>query len=275
MFCVVAAGVIVGLDGVAPQQIKTYQARLSYTYSGVQTMLTAPAVPVVDRPAVTAPLDDTADGQTPLGRALAISTVRPPIGTYIPAAPQGWTARPTAPADYRQITGTDPINWSETNPAIAKIEAEMATHVAEKIAIRDPSRNLEKGAVTFQAGPKMAMISLQYLPDRVFDGADGFSFGLLQELMRSLCTAEYAAEEFATIDGVPVEISFVSEATDARRINVYIGPQIDLEIYTNADDGDIRAILSGFDFPALNALLAEPLPEISRMPHDAAALSTQ
>ncbi len=261
-FGLIAIGAVVRFSTITPADAKAYQQRFSAYLAAAREP--RPSEVVV---APVAPIETVVeDGPTPLAKALALSTVRPHLATYVPDPPPGWTIRDADDADYSSLTGRPPIVWSDINSAIAEIETKMAAHLATQRDLRSRDRGFEAAHVTFESGDMMVMLSMRYLPARVFDGPQGGAFALLQDLMRGLCTAEYAAEEFAVVSGLPFEISDVAGAEDARRINAFLGPQIDIEILTNTDDAAVMEILSLLNIAALNQMLDTPLETVGSRP---------
>lgn len=240
-----SAGAVIVATGLSATDARQYYNRVT---SFIGKVTDPPSIDVQP------PSIAVENGKTPLAAALALSNVRPSIETYAAPPPDGWLMRASQDDDYETMLGVPPIDWEVENPAIADIESEMMDHLARQSQVKTRDRGVETARVTYQNGASMIMLWMQYVPDYAFEGAGGAEFGLLQELMRDLCATEYGAAPFASVAGVPFAESPIAGAPQGRRFTAVIEPQIDIELWTNADDAVLEAVLNGLDIPSLRAL---------------------
>ena len=247
-------GVTLGISDLSPAKAAAYQARIS---THVADLRDGWAKAENDLPAI-APSPASVVGQTPLAAALSIENVRPPIGAYIPDAPDGWTKSQTVPGDYIAMAGVPPIDWDVVNPAVADLERQMAAHIDTQAQTRSRDRNVERAEMTYRHGDQMVLLALRYIPATSFEGADGAEFALLQEMMRALCETEYGTSETRVMQSVDFEGTAIDGSDQGRRFVGFIGPQIDIKIWTNADDAAVDRIMSGLNTDALREMVDIP-----------------
>lgn len=254
-------GLIAVLDDLTDEDVKAYQAKLSAFASTANSSLSAAiSQPSAFNAADLAPSSQavTADAVTPLAKALALSTVRPHIKTYLPEPAEGWTQRETRNDDYRRATGVAPIVWEDVNPQIASLENQMMQHLSAKLETPHRDRGLQRAAITYQNGDDIILLSVTYTPHRVFEGPDGGAFLVIKTMMRDLCTSEYGAKPY-TIQGLPFEESPIAGSANARRIEGFLGDQIDIAVITNTPDAPVVDLLGRLDIGGLNRIIQQPV----------------
>ncbi|MEJ6403951.1 hypothetical protein [Yoonia sp. 2307UL14-13] len=251
ILALLGGGLVFGLSQADKADFARYQARISAYVADVQAGVAqvGEEVPTVEVAAVS-------DGQpTALAAALAIETVRPPIVTFAADPAAGWSRADTEDGDYEKMARVAPIDWAVENPAIAELNRDMATHIGEQARVRSRDRNVEHAALTYRNGDRMILMSIRFLPAATFEGVPGAEFGLLQEMMRGLCETEYGATDKMQVQGMTFAVSAIEGTTDAQRFVGFIGPQVDIELWTNADKSDVRAVLEQTDIAGLRALV--------------------
>ena len=242
------------LSGLSPEKMAAYQAQIS-TYVADFREGWESAGPEL---AEVAPSPASVAGQTPLAAALAIENVRPPVETYMPAAPAGWTKDLTAPGDYLAMAGVPPIDWAVVNPAVADLERQMMAHITTQAQLRSRDRGVERSQMTYRQGDQIVLVSLRYVPTTTFDGPAGAEFALLQQMMRDLCETEYGTAETREVQNVAFDGTAIEGSYDGRRFVGFIGPQIDIKVWTNADDDAVDAVLAGMDISGLQQIVEIP-----------------
>ena len=217
------------------------------------------------------PIGDTAIG-TALSMVVSDVTGNNVIRTegdlrgFMPAAPDGWTARVYEQADGTAITGTEMIRTAISKSTTNNILMDFARDVG-----------VQKGAevFTYENGDlKMAlrMRLLDRFNERTLRG------GIMASLSANMSGMDFGGSGsggrsnglFAKLDGIDFiqkprfsKIPGVSQdmPVNYRNFVATVGQYIKIQLITNASDADVAALLSGIDMNALNAMLPETAPE--------------
>lgn len=175
------------------------------------------------------------------------------LADMLPKPPDGWTVRPTEPAD---IEGFLPKSK-------AKADKEAVAAVT-KVGQTDAGSGTEVAALTYEKGDRKVVIQAIRYPNIIFT-----SFAAMQQRMElQMTSAQFRGTEFMTVRGLDVTEDLLPDGFRGRYFLADIGAQIHLRVLApkRMKDDELVSFFQTLHVKALNAGVIDKVEGLGEVP---------
>ncbi len=172
------------------------------------------------------------------------------LAAMIPKAPEGWTVRPTQPADIADYVASD---------APEKLASYVGAVVAER-----PGNGVRQLRQTYSNGAKMVIFEVIRYPNFVFT-----SFGATQIKMEiQWITPEYSGRDFMVVRGMEFVEDVLPDKVALRYFLGDVGDQIWVRVLATKDmtDEDLLPFFQTLHVPAMAADVVDKVAGMGEVP---------
>jgi hypothetical protein len=166
------------------------------------------------------------------------------LADMMPAAPEGWTVRPTVAKDIEVFL---PKNRDDAS-------ADARKYVEAMGKARGAS-GVEVTILTYEKGERRVVIKAMRYPDRIFT-----SFTAMQQRMElQMRQPEYSSRDVMTVRGLDISEEFLPDGMRARHFMANVGAQIHLRILASKrmKDEDLVPFFQTLNVKAMNASVVD------------------
>ncbi|MGL4236363.1 hypothetical protein [Tabrizicola sp.] len=175
------------------------------------------------------------------------------LADMLPAAPKGWTVRPTVPED---VEGFLPKNANKADKA--------ALAYVGKMSAADGGSGVEAIALTYERGERKVLIKATRYPNGIFTGSEAHEqrFGL------QMTGPEYRGTEFMSVRGLDVAEDLLPEGFRGRYFMADVGGQIHLRVLApkRMADSDLLPFFETLHVKAMNASVVDKSGGLGEVP---------
>lgn len=175
------------------------------------------------------------------------------LADMLPKPPEGWTVRPTEPAD---VDGFLPKSTRKADKA--------AIDAVTQVATADAGSGTEVVVQTYEKGDRKVVVKAVRYPNMIFT-----SFAAMQQRMElRMMSAQFRGTEFATVRGLDVTEDLLPEGFRGRYFLADVGAQIHLRILApkRMTDEDLLPFLETLHVKAMNAGVIDKVEGLGDVP---------
>lgn len=175
------------------------------------------------------------------------------LAQMMPAAPEGWTVRPTVPED--------------TEPFLAKsdnAETKAAAEYIADVAIERSGKGLDQAALTYERGERRVIFQAVRYPNIIFT-----SFAAMQQRMElQMQGARFRPTPFMTVRGLDITEDLLPKGMRGRYFLANVGAQIQIRVLASQRmrDEDLVPFFQTLHVKAMNASVVDKVAGLGDVP---------